>query len=87
MAITAARRTGMPPPWGRSALSPMTPGGPTSPELAVLFERIFARYPTASAIGFATIPSDAPGGVSLAALNRMIEGAVRGVMTREGSGG
>lgn len=63
------------------------PGGPTSRELAVLFERIFARYPTASAIGFATIPSDDPGGVSLGALNRMIEGAVRGVMTREGGGG
>jgi hypothetical protein len=59
------------------------PGGPSSVELASLFEKIFARYPTASAIGFATIPSDDPGGVSLAAVNRMIEGAVRGVIARE----
>jgi arginase len=62
------------------------PGGPTSQELATLFERIFARYPTASAIGFATIPPDDPDGVSLAALNRMIEGAVRGVIRREREG-
>jgi arginase len=61
------------------------PGGPSSAELASLFEKIFARYPTASAIGFATIPSDDPGGVSLAAVNRMIEGAVRGVIAREGA--
>ena len=37
------------------------PGGPSSRELAALFEQIFARYPKASAIGFATIPSDDPG--------------------------
>jgi arginase len=59
------------------------PGGPSSRELAALFEQIFARYPKASAIGFATIPSDDPGGVSLSAVNRMITGAVKGVLTRE----
>ncbi|HEX6314789.1 MAG TPA: arginase family protein [Gemmatimonadaceae bacterium] len=59
------------------------PGGPSSRELAALFEQIFARYPRASAIGFATIPSDDPGGVSIAAVNRMIAGAVKGVMARE----
>jgi len=59
------------------------PGGPSSQELATLFEQIFARYPKASAIGFATIPSDDPGGVSIRAVNRMITGAVKGVMTRE----
>lgn len=60
------------------------PGGPSSRELATLFEQIFARYPKASAIGFATIPSDDPGGVSISAVNRMITGAVKGVMMREG---
>jgi arginase len=59
------------------------PGGPSSRELAALFEQIFARYPKASAIGFATIPSDDPGGVSIAAVNRMITGAVKGVLSRE----
>lgn len=63
------------------------PGGPTSHELATLFEEIFARYPTASAIGFATIPSRDPDGVGLAAVNRMIEGAVRGVQRRESGEG
>jgi len=60
------------------------PGGPSSQELADLFEKIFARYPKASAIGFATIPSPDEGGVALAAVNRMITAAVRGVTTREG---
>ena len=60
------------------------PGGPSSRELATLFEQIFARYPKASAIGFATIPSDDPGGVSISAVNRMITGAVKGVLAREG---
>ena len=60
------------------------PGGPSSRELASLFEQIFARYPKASAIGFATIPSDDPGGVSISAVNRMITGAVKGVLAREG---
>lgn len=62
------------------------PGGPSSEELARLFEMIFERYPKASAIGFATIPSNDPGGLSLAAVNRMIEGAVRGVLAREREG-
>ena len=59
------------------------PGGPSSEELARLFEQIFARYPKASAIGFATIPPTDEGGLSIAALNRMIEGAVRGVQSRK----
>lgn len=59
------------------------PGGPSSKELAALFEQIFARYPKASAIGFATIPSDDPGGVSISAVNKMITGAIKGVMARE----
>lgn len=63
------------------------PDGPSSHELAALFEQIFLRYPTASAIGFATIPSDDPDGRSLAAVNRMIEGAVRGLQRRENGAG
>ena len=59
------------------------PNGPSSEELARLFEMIFSRYPKASAIGFATIPATDEGGLSLAAVNRMIEGALRGVMVRE----
>jgi arginase len=59
------------------------PNGPSSEELARLFEMIFSRYPKASAIGFATIPATDQGGLSIAAVNRMIEGALRGVMTRE----
>ena len=58
------------------------PNGPSSEELARLFETIFRRYPKASAIGFATIPSTDEGGLSIAALNRMIAGAVRGVKAR-----
>jgi arginase len=58
------------------------PNGPSSEQLAALFELIFARYPKASAIGFATIPATDQGGLSLAAVNRMIEGAVRGVQAR-----
>lgn len=58
-------------------------GGPSSSDLAHLFELIFERYPSASAIGIASIPSNDPGGVSLAAVNRMIEGAIRGVERRE----
>jgi hypothetical protein len=61
------------------------PNGPSSEELARLFEMIFSRYPTASAIGFATIPATDEGGLSLAAVNRMIAGAVRGVKARETS--
>jgi arginase len=59
------------------------PGGPSSEELARLFETIFQRYPTASAIGFATIPATDEGGLSIAAVNRMIAGAVRGLQKRE----
>jgi arginase len=58
------------------------PGGPSSEELARLFEEIFKRYPKASAIGFATIPSTDEGGLSIAAVNRMIAAAVRGVKAR-----
>ena len=59
------------------------PNGPSSEQLERLFEQIFARYPKASAIGFATIPPTDEGGLSIAALNRMIAGAVRGVKARE----
>jgi arginase len=59
------------------------PNGPSSEQLAKLFEEIFKRYPKASAIGFATIPGTDEGGLSLAAVNRMIAGAVRGVAARE----
>jgi arginase family enzyme len=59
------------------------PNGPSSEQLAKLFEEIFKRYPKASAIGFATIPEKDEGGLSLAAVNRMITGAIRGVKTRE----
>lgn len=61
------------------------PNGPSSEQLAALFEQIFKRYPKASAIGFATIPPTDSGGLSIAALNRMIVGAVRGVQAREGT--
>ncbi|HEU4871778.1 MAG TPA: hypothetical protein VFT44_01680 [Pyrinomonadaceae bacterium] len=59
------------------------PNGPSSEQLARLFETIFRRYPKASAIGFATIPSTDEGGLSLAAVNRMIAGAIRGLKARE----
>jgi len=59
------------------------PDGPSSEQLAALFERIFTRYPKASAIGFATIPATDEGGLSIAALNRMIAGAVRGLKARD----
>ena len=59
------------------------PNGPSSEQLASLFEKIFSRYPKASAIGFATIPSPDEGGLAIAAVNRMIAGAVRGVKARE----
>ena len=58
------------------------PGGPSSEELAKLFEMIFRRYPKASGIGFATIPQRDEGGLSLAAVHRMILGAVRGLKAR-----
>jgi arginase len=59
------------------------PGGPSSEELAALFQQIFARYPKASAIGFATIPGQDPGGLSIAAVNRMITGAVKVLRQRQ----
>jgi arginase len=59
------------------------PNGPSSEQLAALFEAIFTRYPKASAIGFATIPANDAEGLSIAALNRMIVGAIRGVQARE----
>ena len=59
------------------------PGGPSSEELAHLLEQIFARYPKATSVGFATIPPSDPGGLSIAALNRMIVGAVDGVRARQ----
>jgi hypothetical protein len=43
---------------------------------------IFRRYPKAVGIGFATIPPKDEGGLSIAALNRMILGAVKGVQAR-----
>lgn len=58
------------------------PNGPSSEQLARLFEQIFRRYPKASAIGFATIPPTDSGGLSIAALNRMIAGAIRGLNER-----
>ena len=57
--------------------------GPSSEQLARLFEAFFRRYPKASAIGFATIPPTDEGGLSVAAVNRMIAGAVRGLKARE----
>ena len=59
------------------------PNGPTSEQLARLFETIFSRYPKAAAIGFATIPATDEGGLSLSAVNRMIAGAIRGLKSRE----
>jgi arginase len=58
------------------------PNGPSSEQLAKLFEAIFTRYEKASAIGLATIPPTDEGGLSIAALNRMIAAAVRGVQAR-----
>jgi arginase len=58
------------------------PNGPSSEQLAKLFEEIFKRYPKASAVGFATIPTTDEGGLSIAAVNRMIAAAVRGVKAR-----
>jgi arginase family enzyme len=58
------------------------PGGPSSEELARLFEQIFRRYEKATAIGFATIPARDEDGLSLAAVHRMIAAAVRGAAAR-----
>jgi arginase len=59
------------------------PNGPSSEQLAKLFEAIFTKYAKASAIGFATIPPTDEGGLSIAAVNRMIAAAVRGVKARQ----
>jgi arginase family enzyme len=58
------------------------PNGPSSQQLATLIEAIFSRYRKASGIGFATIPPRDEGGLSIAALNRMIVAAVNGVRAR-----
>jgi hypothetical protein len=58
------------------------PDGPSSLQLAALLETIFTRYPKAAGLGFATIPARDEGGLSIAALNRMIVGAVKGVKAR-----
>jgi len=58
------------------------PDGPSSEQLAAVFETIFSRCPKTSAIGFATIPAKDEGGLSLAAVNRMIVGAVTGLKKR-----
>ena len=58
------------------------PNGPSSEQLARVFEMIFSKYPKAVAIGFATIPARDEGGLSIAALNRMILGAIRGRLSR-----
>jgi hypothetical protein len=47
-----------------------------------LFEEIFKRYDKASVIGFATVPSEAPQGLELATVHRMILGAVNGLKAR-----
>lgn len=58
------------------------PNGPSSQQLAALFESIFKRYRKASGIGFATIPAQDEEGLSISALNRMIVAAVSGVKAR-----
>jgi arginase len=58
------------------------PNGPSSEQLAALFEMVFRRYPKAAALGIASIPAQDEGGLSLAAVNRMIAGAVKGRLQR-----
>ena len=58
------------------------PNGPSSEQIASLFQEVFARYPKLSAVAFATIPGKDEGGLSIAAVNRMIMGAVKGVQAR-----
>ena len=57
-------------------------GGPSSRELATLFKMIFSKYPKASALGFATIPSNDPDQVGLKAIHNMVVGAVEGLQMR-----
>ena len=56
-------------------------------QLAALCEEIFRRYPKASAIGVATIPAVDEGGLSLAAVVRMIAAAVRRMKARAAAHG
>src|SRR5262249_15744453 len=58
------------------------PDGPSSEQLGAVLETIFRRYPKAAAVGFATIPATDQGGLSLAAVHRMIVAAVSGVKAR-----
>lgn len=62
------------------------PNGPSSEQLGRLFEMIFRRYPKASALGIASIPANDEGGLAIGAVNRMIAGAVEGVIARENPG-
>jgi len=59
------------------------PGGPNSQELAALFKMIFSTYHKASAVSFATIPSNDPAQVGLKAIHNMVVGAVEGLKMRE----
>ena len=78
-----ATATGIPPSEPLRVVSGVLKSGcASSQDLAKLFETTFARYPKAAAIGFATIPARDEGGLSIAALNRMILGAVRGLQAR-----
>ena len=61
-----------------------TENGPTSYELAAMFKEIFAKYPKAAAIGFASIPANDPDDITLKAVNRMTVAAVEGIKIREG---
>ncbi|HPF45599.1 MAG: arginase family protein [Alphaproteobacteria bacterium] len=60
-----------------------TENGPTSYELAALFKEIFQKYPKTAAIGFASIPAEDPGQVTLKAVNRMVVGAIEGIKERK----
>lgn len=64
---------------------PLTvPGGPTSAELAAALTEMF-KYPKVAALGIASTPWGPrdPDGLSLRAAYNLIEGAVRGVQSRE----
>jgi arginase len=58
------------------------PNGPSSAQLAALLEMVFSRYPKTSGLGIATIPARDEGGRSIAAVNRLIAAAVKGVKAR-----
>ncbi len=61
------------------------PNGPSSEQLARAVRGDLQALSKASAIGFATIPPTDEGGLSIAAVNRMIAAAVRGVIARANS--